>query len=144
TAGGPPVEADTVIKGATLHDGSGKPGVVGDLAIKGERIVAVGTFQTAGKPRIIDGKGLIVSPGFIDLHTHSDNVLPLKATHANYNYQTQGDTTVVTGNCGAGPVDVAGYFKTLEANKFGTNVIHQVPHNDVRRKVMGNSNRPPT
>jgi N-acyl-D-aspartate/D-glutamate deacylase len=143
-AADPQVEADIVIKGATLHDGSGKPGVVGDLAIKGERIVAVGTFQTAGKPRIIDGKGLIAAPGFIDLHTHSDNVLPLKATHANYNYQTQGVTTVVTGNCGSGPADVAAYFKSLEANKIGTNVIHQVPHNDVRRKVMGNSNRPPT
>src|ERR1700677_4304080 len=67
-----PVEADYVIKGATLYDGSGKPGVVGDLAIKGERIVGVGAVDVAGKPRIIDGTGLIVAPGFIDLHSHSD------------------------------------------------------------------------
>ena len=67
-----PIDADVVIRGATLYDGSAKPGVVGDLAIKGERIVAVGKFTVAGKPRVIDGKGLIVAPGFIDLHTHSD------------------------------------------------------------------------
>ena len=139
-----PVPADLVIRGVTIHDGSGKPGEVGDLAIKGDRIVAVGKFQAAGKPRIIDGKGLIVAPGFIDLHTHSDNPLTHKPTNANLNYLTQGVTTVVTGNCGSGPVDVAGYFKRLEAGGVGSNVIHQVPHNSVRQQVMGNANRPPT
>jgi N-acyl-D-aspartate/D-glutamate deacylase len=56
----------------------------------------------------------------------------------------QGVTTVVTGNCGSGPTDVAAYFKQLEANPPGTNVIHQVPHNSIRQKVMGNANRAPT
>src|SRR5204862_7011578 len=51
---------------------------------------------------------------------------------------------VVTGNCGSGPVDVAAYFQKLEKNGVGSNVIHQVPHNDVRRKVMGNANRAPS
>jgi N-acyl-D-aspartate/D-glutamate deacylase len=138
------VEADVVIRGATLYDGGGKPGQVGDLAIKGDRIVAVGTFTTAGEPRVIDGKGLLVAPGFIDLHTHSDYPLQKEATRANLNYLMQGVTTVVTGNCGSGPTDVAGYFKTLEKNGVGSNVIHQVPHNDVRQKVMGNANRQPT
>src|ERR1700689_2930257 len=109
-----PIEADVVIRGATLHDGSGKAGVGGDLALKGERIVAVGAFEVAGKPRIIDGKGLIVAPGFIDLHTHSDRALTQPETRSNLNYLTQGVTTVVTGNCGAGPVDVADFFKTME------------------------------
>lgn len=145
TAGADPeIQADVVIRGATLHDGSGKPGVVGDLAIKGERIVAVGSFKTAGKPRVIEGKGLVVAPGFIDLHTHSDNALMQPSTRANYNYLTQGVTTAVTGNCGSGPVDVAAYFKTLETNKIGSNVIHQVPHNSLRAQVMGNANRQPT
>ncbi|OAI51388.1 N-acyl-D-amino acid deacylase [Planctomycetaceae bacterium SCGC AG-212-F19] len=138
------IQADCVIRGATLHDGSGQPGVVGDLAIKGERIVAVGSFKTAGTPRAIEGKGLVVAPGFIDLHTHSDTALTLPSTRANYNYLTQGVTTVVTGNCGSGPVDVATYFKTLETNKVGSNVIHQVPHNSLRAQVMGNANRQPT
>lgn len=139
-----PIEADVVIRGATLYDGSDKPGKVGDLAIKGERIVGVGSFAVAGKPRVIDGKGLMAAPGFIDLHTHSDKALTMVDTRSNANYLTQGVTTVVTGNCGAGPVDVADFFKTMEKGHIGTNVIHQVPHNDVRRKVMGNANRPPT
>jgi N-acyl-D-aspartate/D-glutamate deacylase len=142
-----PVQADVVIRGATLYDGSGQPGKKGDLAIRGERIVAVGTFQTAGKPKVIDGKGLFVAPGFIDLHTHcdlGDHPLTAKAGRANLCYLMQGVTTVVTGNCGAGPVDVADFFRKLDRNKVGTNVIHLVPHNAVRSKVMGNANRAPT
>jgi N-acyl-D-amino-acid deacylase len=141
---GPAVEADVVLRGATLHDGSGKAGTVGDVAIKNDRIVAVGKFKVKGNPRILDCTGLVIAPGFIDLHTHSDYPLQKKPTNANYNYQSQGVTTVVTGNCGAGPVDVAAYFAKLEEVGVGTNVIHQVPHNDVRNKVMGNANREPT
>jgi N-acyl-D-aspartate/D-glutamate deacylase len=140
----PAVEADFVIRGATIYGGSGKAGQVGDLAIRGDRIVAVGRFDVAGKPHVLDGSGLFIVPGFIDLHTHSDVPLTKPETRSNKNYLLQGVTTVVTGNCGAGPTDVAGYFKTLEKNGIGTNVIHQVPHNDVRRKVMGNANRLPT
>ncbi len=139
-----PVEADVVLKGAMLYDGSGNPGVVGDLAIKGDRIVGIGTFAVAGRPRVIDAAGLVVAPGFIDLHTHSDTALTVPRTRSNLNYLIQGVTTVVTGNCGSGPTDVARYFKTLEEHGVGGNVIHQVPHNDVRRKVMGNVNRPPS
>ena len=61
------VKADFVIKGATLYDGSAAAGRKADLAIRGERIVAIGTFTTAGSPRVIDGTDLIVAPGFIDL-----------------------------------------------------------------------------
>src|SRR5262249_55921799 len=139
-----PVEADIVLRGATLLDGSGAPGVVGDLAIRGERIVAVGRFETAGKPRVLDAKGLMVAPGFIDLHTHSDDALTRPATRSNLNYLMQGVTTVVTGNCGSGPTDVAGYFKKMEEGGIGSNVIHQVPHNNVRERVMKNANREPT
>jgi N-acyl-D-amino-acid deacylase len=139
-----PVEADVVLRGATLLDGSGAPGVVGDLAIRGERIVAVGRFETAGKPRVFDAKGLMVAPGFIDLHTHSDDALTRPATRSNLNYLMQGVTTVVTGNCGSGPTDVAGYFKKMEEGGIGSNVIHQVPHNNVRERVMKNANREPT
>jgi N-acyl-D-aspartate/D-glutamate deacylase len=142
--GEPAVTADVVIRGATLYDGSGSPGVAGDLAVRGERIVAVGRFTVAGQPRILDGKGLVVAPGFIDLHTHSDYPLMKAETRANRCYLHQGVTTVVTGNCGSGPVDAAAYFRTLENGEIGSNVIHQVPHNDVRRRVLKNANRAPT
>src|SRR5438105_2335806 len=140
----PAVEADVVLQGATLYDGSDQPGKVGDVAIKSDRIVAVGKFKTKGNPRVLNCEGLVISPGFIDLHTHSDYPLQEKKTNANFNYQTQGVTTVVTGNCGAGPANVAAYFAKLEKIGVGTNVIHQVPHNDVRNKVMGHANREPT
>jgi N-acyl-D-aspartate/D-glutamate deacylase len=138
------VEADVVLRGGTLYDGSGSPGVVGDVAIRKDRIVAVGRFAVAGKPRVLDVKGLVVAPGFIDLHTHSDDPLQDAATRANLCYLLQGATTVVTGNCGAGPTDVAGYFRALEAGKVGSNVIHLIPHSSVRRRVMKNANREPT
>jgi N-acyl-D-aspartate/D-glutamate deacylase len=143
-AADPGVAADFVLRGATLHDGSGAPGVVGDLAIRGDRIVAVGRFAVAGSPRTLDARGLVVAPGFIDLHTHSDYPLQEAATRANLCYLLQGVTTVVTGNCGSGPVDVAAYYKSLETGKVGSNVAHQVPHNAVRRAVMKNVNRAPT
>jgi N-acyl-D-aspartate/D-glutamate deacylase len=139
-----PVEADVVIQGATLYDGSGAPGKVGDLAIKGERIVAVGKFQVKGKPRVIDGTSLVVAPGFIDLHTHSDTQLTRADTRPNLSYLMQGSTTVVTGNCGFGPTDVGKFYATMEKGGIGTNALHQVPHNAVREKVMGNANRSPT
>lgn len=138
------IEADYVLRNATLYDGTDQPGKPGDLAIKGDRIVAVGQFKWKGSPRVLDCTGLVISPGFIDLHTHSDTPMTQKKTAPNLNYLTQGVTTVVTGNCGAGPVDVAKYFQTMEKQGIGTNVIHQVPHNSVRQAVMGNVNRVPT
>jgi N-acyl-D-aspartate/D-glutamate deacylase len=142
--GANPVDADIVLKGGTLFDGSDKPGVVGDVAIKGDRVIAVGSFVIAGTPKVIDCKGLYIAPGFIDLHTHSDYPLQEPGTRMNRNYLRQGVTTVVTGNCGSGPVDVATYFAKLEKGGVGTNVIHQVPHNALREKVMGNANRDPS
>jgi N-acyl-D-aspartate/D-glutamate deacylase len=139
-----PVEADVVIRGATVYDGRGKAAVKGDVALKGDRIAAVGTFEVKGKPRVIDGSGLAIAPGFIDLHTHSDNPILHPATRGNVNYLTQGVTTVVTGNCGAGPVDVGDFLRKIDVNKAGTNVAHQIPHNTLRQRVMGGANRRPT
>src|SRR5215470_3740998 len=103
------VDADVVIRNATILDGTGQPGRIGDVAIKDDKIVAIGKFAVGGKPRELDATGLILSPGFIDLHTHSDEPLQKKETSANLNYLMQGVTTAVTGNCGAGPADCATY-----------------------------------
>lgn len=143
-AGDQVVEADAVLKNATIYDGTDQPGKVGDLAIKGDKVVAIGKFKVRGDAKVIDCTGLVLTPGFIDLHTHSDNPLTQNATRSNLNYLKQGVTTVVTGNCGMGPADVEPYFTKLEKGGIGSNVIHQIPHNSVRQKIMGNVNRAPT
>lgn len=88
---------DIIIRGATIYDGSGMPGYIGDLAIQGDRLVEVGGRVGRGR-REIHAEGLAVAPGFIDSHTHMDAQLlwdPL-ATSSSYH----GVTTLVTGNCG--------------------------------------------
>ncbi len=139
-------ETNIVFRNATIHDGSGKPPVKGDVHIKGEKIVAVGQVGKIDGAMEVDATGLIICPGFIDLHTHCDGgtSISTKNGRSNKNYVTQGVTTVVTGNCGSGPVDAGRYFKAIDENGAGTNVIHLAPHNSIRERVMGNANRPPT
>jgi len=144
-AGADPIAADLVLRGGAVYDGSNAEGAIGDVAIKGDRIVAVGKFDLAGSPRMIDCQGLIVAPGFIDLHSHSDGGITQPKTRPNANFLMQGCTTVVTGNCGSGPTDVAEYFRKIDADGAGTNVLHLLPHGSLRNRVMqGDANRPPS
>lgn len=138
-------DGPTVVRNATIHDGTGAPGRLGSVVFDGDKIAHVGELPAGLKPgKVIDGTGLVVCPGFIDLHTHCDSGLLGKVGRANKNYTTQGCTTVVTGNCGSGPTAVADYFAKLEAGGIGPNECHLAPHNDIRDKVMGNANRAPT
>jgi N-acyl-D-aspartate/D-glutamate deacylase len=139
-----PVDCDVLLKGGQILDGTGGEGVVGNVAIKDGKIVAVGAFATGRAGRAIDCTGLVVAPGFIDLHSHSDGPIVRPATRANVNFTTQGCTTVVTGNCGSGPVDVAGFLEKVDAAGAGTNIIHLLPQGALREEVMGRANRPPT
>ena len=143
----PPVKA-YLIRNATVVDGTGGPAFTGSVLVRGDKIAhAGGAEMPADGATVIDGTGLVVCPGFIDLHTHCDTGSPRltePAGRANPNYVAQGVTTVVTGNCGAGPVDAAKFFAALEAGGVGTNVVHQVPHGSLREQVMGNADRPPT
>jgi len=140
-----PVSADLVLRGGTVYDGSNAEGTIGDVAIKGDRVVAVGKFDVAGSPRFIECNGLIVAPGFIDLHSHGDSGIVRPRTRQNANFLMQGCTTVVTGNCGSGPTDVGEYFRKIDADGAGTNVLHLLPHGSLRNRVMqGDPNRPPS
>jgi N-acyl-D-aspartate/D-glutamate deacylase len=90
---------DLVIRGGTLVDGTGGPTRIGDVAIDGDRIVAVGGEIGAGK-REIDASGLLVTPGFVDVHTHYDG--QVSWDHLLEPSIYHGVTTVVMGNCGVG------------------------------------------
>lgn len=139
-----PIAADWLIRNATLYDGAGGEPYIGDLAIAGRKIAAVGNFTVAGSPQIIDAAGLMVCPGFIDLHNHSDSSIISEKSRANANYLRQGCTTIVTGNCGGGVVVVDEYFDKLDKIGAGTNVIHLMPHGSIRSRVMGDGDREPT
>jgi N-acyl-D-aspartate/D-glutamate deacylase len=138
------VDADLVLRGGTIHDGSGAAPVVGDVAVKGDRIVAIGKFETGKVGLELDCRGLVVAPGFIDLHNHSDAQVVDRLTRANVNFVTQGCTTVVTGNCGSGPIAVAEFYQKIDAAGAGTNVAHLLPHGNLREAVMGSVQRAAT
>ena len=142
--GAEPVQADILLKGGTIHDGSGGEPVVGDVAIRDGRIVAVGTFEVAMADQVIPCEGLVIAPGFIDLHNHSDSVIVQDGTRANMNYVLQGCTTIVTGNCGSGPVNVKDYYDRVNSAGAGTNVVHLLPQGNLRREVIGNARRKAT
>ncbi len=91
--------------------------------------------------KTIDVKGKIVSPGFIDPHTHSLAELLSKDKNHNLNYLTQGVTTVINGNDGGGPVDITAMTAKLQSNGIGTNTALLVGHGSLREQVMGRAER---
>lgn len=139
TANDGPIQAGIVLRHGRLVDGTGAPERRADVALKGDRIVGVGPdLAVAPGAREIDVNGLVIAPGFIDLHSHSDGPILRPETRANRNYLAQGVTTVVTGNCGSGPVDTAAYFRAIRGQGAGTNIIHLIPQGALRSQVVGN------
>ena len=136
-----PDQADVILRGGTVVDGTGAPGRVADVLIRGERIAAVGAVEAAPGAQVIEAAGWVVAPGFIDLHTHSDGPILQPRTRGNVNYLMQGVTTVVTGNCGDGPVRIKEFLAKVDDRRAGTNVAALVPHSSVRRAVMGTADR---
>lgn len=136
---------DVVIRGGTIYDGGeGKP-FIGDVAIRGDRIVHVGAPGRYAAARVIDAKGLIVAPGFIDPHTHADSFLrsPDKAMRVNAAWLNQGVSTVMIGVDGSGTPDVADDAAKLEASGVGTNIVSFVGFGPVRQRVLGQDARAP-
>src|SRR5262249_12513682 len=147
---------DVIIRNGKVVDGTGNPWYAGDVAIRGKRIAAVGKVASEGK-RTIDAKGLIVAPGFIDIHSHSDTQI-IEDGNAQSKIR-QGVTTEVLGEADSpGPLvgklsprslDVKGqvlrwqtlgdYFDTIDRQGVSTNVASFVGLSTVWRCVMGNS-----
>ena len=139
-----PIDADLLLQQGIIHDGSGGAPTIGDVAIRGEKIVAIGKFAVGKVGQSIDCRGLVIAPGCIDLHNHSDRQIVATGTRANINYVTQGCTTIVTGNCGSGPVDVAKYYDQIDSAGAGTNVAHLLAQGSLRGRVMESVRREPT
>jgi len=138
-----PSDADLLLRGGTICDGSGAEAAVGDVAVREGRIVAVGKVSPGKIGRTIDCRGMVVAPGWIDLHTHSDGTLAKPGVRPSLNYLLQGCTTMGTGNCG-GSADVGEFLKDLDAKGAGTNIVHLVGHGTVRAAVLGSARRAPT
>lgn len=137
------VAVDTLIINGQVYTGDNTQAQALDVAICNSEICGLypnGKHQVKAKITV-DATGKIVSPGFIDPHTHTLEELYSKDKNHNLNYLTQGVTTVVNGNDGEGPVDIAKTARELEANGIGTNVALLVGHGSVREQVMGRAQR---
>ena len=154
------VDYDLVIRGGTVFDGTGAPGIVADLAIDGERIVAVGNVD-GNADRTIDASGLYVTPGFIDMHSHSETFRLLNDGHGP-SFAFQGFTTEVYGETvsmgplggrrrGELPDELLGRWETfgefldyMEEVGISINVASYVGSGGIRANVMGYEDRPPS
>jgi N-acyl-D-amino-acid deacylase len=132
---------DVLVRGGTVVDGTGAPGRRADVGIRQGRIAAVGDLATASAATVVEAAGLVVAPGFIDVHTHADDL----AVHPEAgHFARMGVTTVVAGNCGGSPVDVGGAFAKIRQTGVAVNFASFVGHNSVREAVMGTARRAPT
>ena len=135
-------DADLLLKGGKIIDGSGNSWYYGDVAIKNGKIVRIGKLNGVTSSRSIDATGLIIAPGFIDVHTHIEGN-DLKVPTAG-NFIFDGVTSVVTGNCGGSNVNISKYFQQLDSVKTSINVATLIGHNSVRTAVIGDVQRDPT
>ncbi len=157
---------DLLIQGGTVVDGTGGPPFRADVAIEAGRIVDVGPIEGPVGVPVLDARGLVVAPGFIDIHSHSDFTLVVDPRAVSS--ITQGVTLEVVGNCGHGcaPIGdpelarmniygcqkgheirwrtVAGYLDCLEAGGPAVNVLTLVPNGNLRLATAGLVDRPST
>ncbi len=140
------IDADILIKNGTVFNGVDKTSTNNSIAIKDDKIVFIGDENSVSitTKKTIDATGLIVSPGFIDPHTHADRDLKNPKNSHNKPFLFQGITTVVTGNDGDSFYPTSKYIDLYNKNGIGTNVVPLVGHGTVRRQVMGKSDRKAT
>lgn len=136
-----PPRYDLAILGGRIVDGSGEPARRADVAIKDGRIAAVGRIARKDAREAIDASGLIVAPGFIDVHTHADDLAEQPRAE---NFVRMGVTTIVAGNCGSSALNVGDVLSAVERAGASVNFATLVGHNTVRSAVMGSANREPT
>lgn len=137
---------DVLIVNGTVIDGSGASPRVCDVGIRDGRIVALSRwrFLLSHAKLVVEARDRIVTPGFIDVHTHVEPNIPSSGPFRADNFLRQGVTTLITGNCGRSRTDIAAMFRGLEKNGSYINLATLVGHNSVRQQVMGLVSRQPT
>jgi len=131
---------DVIIRHGRIVDGSGNPTYFADVGIKHGRIAAIGKLTGKAKTEI-DATTLIVAPGFIDVHTHADEIAQHPLAE---NFLRMGVTTLVVGNCGGSTTNVGKFFREIERRKVSPNIATLIGHNTVRERATGGSfDRPP-
>lgn len=140
----PSATFDVLIRNGRVMDGSGNPWLRADVGIRGDRIAAVGRLAGATARTTIDAGDRLVTPGFIDVHTHAAESLMRETLRQAQPILAQGVTTLVVNPDGGGPVDLAAQRGVLEHGGIGPNVALLIGHAAVRRAVLGGANRDPT
>ena len=131
---------DIQIKRARICDGTGNPWYAADVGIKDGRIAAIGAVKDRAR-ETIDARGLVLCPGFVDVHTHADSIVEHPAAD---NVLRQGVTTVISGNCGGSKLPIQEMLDEIETAQPAINYATLVGHGTVRRRVMGAAARKPT
>jgi N-acyl-D-amino-acid deacylase len=131
--------ADYIIRNGKMMDGTGNQWQFKNIAITGNKIVAIGNLANWKATTEIDAKGLIVAPGFIDVHAHIEGSEVKNPLATNFIYD--GVTTVITGNCGGSADNMKTYFDYIDSLGVSLNVAALMGHNNIRKQVMGTANR---
>jgi len=131
--------ADYILRNGKIIDGTGNHWQIKDIAIINNKIVAIGHLNKWKGTKEIDATGLIIAPGFIDVHTHIEGDEVKNPLASNFIYD--GVTTVITGNCGTSANDLNEYFNYIDSLGLSINVAALMGHNNIRKQVMGTANR---
>jgi N-acyl-D-amino-acid deacylase len=135
-----PAAFDLVIRHGTVIDGSGNPRFDADVAVRNGYIVAIGNLDGAEAKQAIEARGLVVAPGFINIHSHaSPDALPTAV-----NMLTQGVTTEIVNADGSGPLDIAQQMNALGQPGLAVNIGGYIGFNAAWQAVVGNADRRPT
>ena len=137
----PEVKFDVIILNGSVYEGNLSDPKKIDIGIVNDRIIEIGNLKARQSSRIIEAKGLVVAPGFIDLHAHLEPIFDLSDCES---HLRQGVTTSLGGPDGRGPLPFGVYVDSLKQLGVGMNVGFLVGHNSVRRKVMKLDNRKPS
>ncbi|GIU83047.1 MAG: D-aminoacylase [Acidobacteria bacterium] len=132
---------DLVIINGRIVDGTGNPWFRASIGIKDGRIVKIGKINPSSAKKVIDAKDNIVTPGFIDVHTHVENIFDLPKAE---NFIRMGVTSLITGNCGSSATDIAEFLGRYKEKPLTVNLGTLIGHGSVRAKVMGFDDRQPT